>query len=164
MTELSTGRMLLSHNYALTDTDVPALSRSEFAQMMVDGLNAYPDLLCTAVDSAHWIVAVSFKPTTHSPQQVGEACAQALVQHRLTQSSIPFSPFHVLALGGCKTTPALAPAPNALQPGEWGVDIVETPSTEQFLQELGWEAVIATKSPESIFQVDLICGKAPSKG
>jgi hypothetical protein len=158
MTELSTSRMLLSHNYILTDTGVAALSRSDFTQVMVDGLGAHPALICTAVESAHWIVAVSFNAATHLPQQVGEACAQALVQYRLTQTAKPAISFHVLALGGCKTTPALGPAPNTLQPGEWGVDIVETPSTEQFLQTLGWEAMIATKPSDSIFQVDLICG------
>jgi hypothetical protein len=128
MPELTKGRMLLSHNFDIVQADVPALGREAFAQVMVDGLSPHSDLACTPIDNPHWIVEVQFALTVRSPHQVGELCAQALANSRLAHK-LPNSPaFHVLALGGLKTSPALGPSPTSLQPGEWGVDVVETSS------------------------------------
>ena len=59
----------------------------------------------------------------------------------------------VMLLGGLKMTPAMGTSPTSLQPGEWGVDVVETTSPEQFLAGLNWETITANKPPEQIFKV-----------
>ena len=51
-------------------------------------------------------------------------------------------------------TPPTSSAPDALQPGEWGVDVVETADGNTFLQAIAWEATIASKSADSVFKVE----------
>ena len=118
------GRMLLSHNFNISNEVVPELSREEFINTFIDGLNSYSDLICSEVRNPHWMVEVLFDPNQRSPQEVGKLCAQALRQKRQTQKHANSSSFNILALGGLKTTPPLSTSPTSLQPGEWGVDVV----------------------------------------
>lgn len=163
MNDILPGRMLLSHNFDVASDIVPALSREEFAQVFIEGLTAHKQLKCRLVDNPHWIVEVLFPTEEFSPQQVGELCAYALLEKRQTQSSqsVSFRESHsaampeILVLGGIKTTPATSSSPNALQPGNWGVDVVETLSSEAFLQAIAWDATIAQKPTDSIFKIEL---------
>jgi Protein of unknown function (DUF2656) len=154
MSDIQTGRMLLSHNFAIAQDDVPALSREEFTQVMMDGVMG-KDITCTMIENPHWVVEVRFNPETYTPQQVGDRCANALAQKRSAQKIQGSDSFHILALGGIKTSPAPGPSPTSLQPGEWGVDIIETPSSDRFLKGIDWDATIAANPPDSIFKVDL---------
>ncbi|MCY7283047.1 MAG: DUF2656 domain-containing protein [Cyanobacteria bacterium CAN_BIN43] len=52
-----------------------------------------------------------------------------------------------------KTTPATSDSLDALQPGNWGVDVVETTSAAKFLEAIAWETTVAQKPGESIFKV-----------
>ncbi|RUT05745.1 hypothetical protein DSM106972_037520 [Dulcicalothrix desertica PCC 7102] len=144
------GRMLLSHNFDISDSVIPPLSRDEFAQVFINGLGA--NAQCRSVNNPHWIVEVLFDTDNYSPAQMGELCAQALVNSRRSQAKDAKLP-DTLILGGIKTTPPTSSSPDSLQPGQWGVDVVETSDAERFLQGIGWEATIATKSPDSIFKV-----------
>ena len=63
--------------------------------------------------------------------------------------------YKVLILGGLKTTPATSENPAALQPNEWGVDIVETLDDETFLSKINWGALTGYRNPEEIIQVIL---------
>jgi hypothetical protein len=155
MSDAQTGRMLLSHNFAIAQDDVPALSREEFTQVMIDGAMGHSDITCTMIENPHWVVEVRFNLETYTPQQVGDRCANALAQKRLDQRMEGSDSFHILALGGIKTSPAPGPSPTSLQPGEWGVDIIETPSSDRFLKGIDWDATIAANPPDSIFKVDL---------
>lgn len=147
------GRLLLSHNFNVSPDLVPALSREEFAQVFQAGLAGQDSLQCRLVDHPHWVVEIRFSEETLSPTQVGELCARALADKRRSQQvSTDVFP-EILILGGIKTTPATSDSPDALQPGNWGVDVVETPSGEAFLQTIAWEATIAQKTPDSIFKV-----------
>jgi Protein of unknown function (DUF2656) len=146
------GRMLLSHNFNLTDERVPMLSREAFAAIFTEGL-ADAQMQCRLIDHPHWAVEVRFG-TELSPVQVGEQCAQVLLEARKTHQPHPDQLPVILVLGGLKTTPATGPLP-ALQPGEWGVDVVETASAEMFLQEIGWTETVATRSPDTVFKVVL---------
>ncbi|MEP6486421.1 DUF2656 domain-containing protein [Microcoleus vaginatus GB2-A3] len=60
----------------------------------------------------------------------------------------------ILILAGLKKTPLLSSAPDALQTGECGVDVVETQSAESFLMAIGWENKTAGKSIEDVFKVE----------
>jgi hypothetical protein len=144
--------MLLSHNFDLSPDVLPALSREEFAQVFQSGLSAQPNLHCRLIQHPHWTVEILFAVPEFSAQQVGELCAQALAEGRSPHITSGAKP-EILVLGGLKTTPPTSNSPDALQPGEWGVDVVETSSGDAFLQGIAWETTIAQKPPDSIFKV-----------
>lgn len=151
-------RMLLSHNFDLADEKVPSLSRADFTQLFIDGFCVVPEVQCRQVDNPHWIVEIICPANFHTPEQIGTQCAQILSSSRL--NSLGTVNFDILILGGIKTTPATSDSPDALQPNQWGVDVVETKSGEQFLRSINWAETIASKPTDSIFKVELIvsCG------
>ena len=127
-------RMLLSHNFDLRDGDTPALTREAFTQVFIDGFSSDPAVKCRQVDNPHWIVEIICVAGLLTPQQVGEKCVQILSKSR--KRSLGSIHFDILALGGIKTTPATSNSPDALQSNQWGVDVVETKSGEQFLRSI----------------------------
>lgn len=139
--------MLLSHNFNISPEVVPTLSRAEFTTIFAENLG--DQIQCQMLDNPHWIVEVLFPIDIFSPQKIGELCAQALASHRQ-----PSGALDILILGGLKTTPPTSDSPAALQPGNWGVDVVETSSSEEFLQSIDWDKMIADKPTENIFRVD----------
>ncbi|NJK66088.1 MAG: DUF2656 domain-containing protein [Microcoleus sp. SU_5_3] len=153
MTESGTGRMLLSHNFDLPEGVFPAFSREDLTLVFAEGLSQYSGIKCRQLNHAHWMVEVLFS-NHFSPPQVGEFCAQALVNKRMSQGKVDDSFPDVLILAGFKKTPPLSDDPEALQPGQWGVDVVETQSAESFLMAMGWEDKTAGKSIEDVFKVE----------
>lgn len=143
--------MLLSHNFNLPDDPVPALDRAAFAAVFEQGLAAEPGLRCQRLEHPHWVVEVCFSAEQYHPQQVGERCGQVLFAARQQQVPPEHMP-QILVLGGLKTSPATSTSPTALQPGEWGVDVVETPVAETFLQGLNWDVMVAQRPADSTFQ------------
>jgi hypothetical protein len=152
MNESQSLRMLLSHNFDLKDEHVPALSREAFTQVFIDGFSSHPEVQCRQVDNPHWIVEIVCVANFLTPQQVGEKCAQILSTSR--SQSLGTIDFDILILGGIKTTPATSNSPDALQPNQWGVDVVETKSGEQFLRSISWDTTIAGKPVNTIFKVE----------
>jgi hypothetical protein len=151
MKDTSRGRMLLSHNFDVSPDLFTALSREEFTAVFAEGLSAQKSLQGRMVDNPHWIVEILFSTDEFSPEQVGALCAQALAQkRRMQQGTIP----DILVLGGLKTTPPTSNSPDALQPGNWGVDVVETQSAEAFLQSIDWDGTIAQRPADSVFKVE----------
>ncbi len=137
-------RMLLSHNFNVTTDVLPELSRSQFTTIFKASLNA----TCRELEnSPHWVVEVLFEDD-ETPANMGSAIAKALATYRQTNSG---HNAHVLTLGGLKTTPSTSDSPDALQPNQWGVDVVETADAEVFLTGLNWEATIATRPKDSVF-------------
>lgn len=159
MNNLTQGRMLLSHNFDISDNRVYPLSREQFAEVFIEGFRDLETVKCRLVNNPHWIVEILFPINEFTPPQVGEQCAQILQKQRLEHLSAEESMPDILILGGIKTTPATNPSPDALQTGEWGVDVVETASAEQFLQTMGWESAIAQKPADSVFKVELNGGE-----
>lgn len=149
--------MLLSHNFDVSPERVPALSREAFTEVFRTGLSAHPTLKCRMVAHPHWTVEVLFPTAEFAPAQVGELCAEALARQRRQQvsSALPKILPEILVLGGIKTTPPTSGSPDALQPGDWGVDVVETESGDAFLQGINWNATIAQKSADMVFKVEL---------
>ena len=142
--------MLLSHNFNVTPDTAPVLSREEFAQVFSDGFGDRPSCKTRLIGHPHWIVEILFDGDQFSPQQIGEFCAQALADKRSSQD---VSSSEILVLGGLKTTPPTSSSPDALQTGDWGVDVVETLVVETFLQGISWETTIASKPVAEIFKV-----------
>lgn len=149
------GRMLLSHNFDVSPDTVPALSREEFAEVFRSSLSVYEQLQCRLVNHPHWTVEILFPTNEFSPQQVGELCAKALAEKRRSQQLSADNNPEILVLGGIKTTPPTSDSPDALQPGNWGVDVVETPSGQAFLQNIAWDTTIAQKPADSVFKVEI---------
>jgi Protein of unknown function (DUF2656) len=153
MTESGTGRMLLSHNFDLPEGVFESLSREDLTQVFAEGLSQYPEIKCRPLNHPHWMVEILFSKD-FAPPQVGEFCAQALVNKRKSQGKVDDSFPDVLILAGFKKTPPLSDDPEALQTGEWGVDVVETQSAESFLTAMGWEDKTAGKSIDDVFKVE----------
>ncbi|MFM7885993.1 MAG: DUF2656 domain-containing protein [Pseudanabaena sp.] len=154
MNNLSLSRMLISHNFDISPEIIPALSREEFAEVFRIGLGDRPSCQTRLVNHPHWTVEIVFDRNLFSPSQIGEFCAQALADKRISQGIQPQSLPEILVLGGVKTTPPTSDSPDALQTGDWGVDVVETLSGSVFLQGIAWETTIASKPVEEIFKVE----------
>lgn len=155
MNQPANGRMLLSHNFDLSDAPFPELSREEFATVFSEGFRDYPTIRCRLLSHAHWVVEVLFPAADFAAAAVGELCANILVKKRSSQKPDDAAMPDILILAGNKATPATSSDPEALQTGEWGVDVVETASATQFLESLGWEAIASQKAPDSIFKVEI---------
>ncbi len=153
MNSPETLRMLLSHNYDIISESAPALSREAFTQIFIDGFMTQPEIQCRQVDNPHWIVEILCPATLLTPQQIGEECLHILAASRVKASFGTFD-YSILILGGIKTTPAISNSPDALQPNQWGVDVVETNSGEQFLRSINWDETVATKPADHIFKVE----------
>jgi hypothetical protein len=149
----SSQRMLLAHNFTLTDGRLPALSRDQFAQVFVAGFAADPTVQVRPLSHPHWMIEILF-PAAGDPAEIGSRCAHLLAQARYSQAPPHTTMPQVLVLGGCKTTPVTQATPGGLQTGEWGVDVVETDSEADFLAAMGWEQAIATKPSGTLFKVN----------
>ncbi len=154
MTEPQTGRMLLSHNLNISSEIFPQLSREEFTQVFSEGLSQYPLLKCRQLAHPHWMVEILFPTHDFAPPQVGQMCAQALIDKRMSQKTGDATLPDILILGGLKKTPPLNNSSDTLQTGEWGIDVVETISAQQFLAALGWEEKTANKTIKDVFKIE----------
>jgi hypothetical protein len=146
------GRMLLSHNFNVSPDRLPVLSREAFTEVFQAGLSVHPMLRCRMVEHPHWTVELLFPTAEFAPAQVGQLCAEALAQQRRQQVG---TTAEILVLGGIKTTPPTSDSPDALQPGDWGVDVVETESGDRFLESINWDTTVAQKPAEMVFKVEL---------
>ncbi|AFY36499.1 hypothetical protein Lepto7376_0039 [[Leptolyngbya] sp. PCC 7376] len=147
--------MLLSHNFDIKSGVVTPLTRGEFVEVFQAGLKDYPDCNCRLISHPHWSVEIKFPQGKFTPQQIGEVCAKAMHQKRQDRQTGDRDLPEILILGGIKLSPATSELPETLQPGEWGVDVVETQSRDTFLEAIAWETVTAQKAPGSIFKVEL---------
>ena len=150
--------MLLSHNFDLYDQVFDKLTEEEFAQVFIDALNSQENIEVSFIDNPHWNVEILFSTSEFAPQKIGELCAQALKQQRLQEKPETAKLPNILILAGKKTTPPLSSDPTSLQPGEWGVDVVETASVSTFLTAIRWEERIYTRPVENIFKIELLNG------
>jgi hypothetical protein len=147
--------MLLSHNFDVSTDVAPALSREEFAEVFRLGLCDRISCQTRLINHPHWIVEILFDHNEHSSKQIGEFCAQTLADQRIRQGLDRKSLPEILILGGIKTTPPTSNSPDALQTGDWGVDVVETLVGATFLQGVSWDTTIAAKPVDEIFKVEL---------
>lgn len=150
MTDNLDGRMLLSHNFTLTEGEVHPLNREEFAEVFSKGLNETAGINATLIENPHWVVDVAYATSQYSPAEAGKLCIDALAAYRADHKKAGFT---IMALGGKKTTPATG-APPSLQTGEWGVDVVETAAPDEFLEEINWDKLSGTKPADDIFRID----------
>ena len=151
MTDKLDGRMLLSHNFTLTEGEVHPLNREEFAEVFSQGLSDHTGISASLINNPHWVVEVSYESARYTPAQVGQMCAEALAAHRKKHKAESFT---VMALGGEKTTPPTG-APPSLQTGEWGTDVVETANPQEFLDEINWDKLAGAKPSEQVFRIDV---------
>ena len=154
MSDLLTGRMLLSHNFNLYNNELPALNREQFAQVFIDGLKGKDNITCRYIENPHWIVEIIFPTQEFEAQEIGQICGEILTSKRKKDLAESKLTTDSLILGGKKTSPVANNLPNTLQPGEWGVDVVETAEADAFLTAINWEILIEGKSSDDIFRID----------
>ena len=146
--------MLLSHNFNLTNNELPALNREEFARIFIDGLKDRANISCSYIKNPHWVVEIIFPADEYEAKAVGQMCGDILIAKRESQTESITT--DTLILGGKKTTPATSMSPTSLKPGEWGVDVVETAKADIFLQSINWNALTADKPSDGIFKIDFL--------
>ena len=156
MSDESTGRMLLSHNFDLRNNELPTLVREDFAGVFVDGLKEQENIKCSYIENPHWVVEILYPTAEFEPQQIGQMCGEILTSKRKSQQPDSKLPTDTLILGGRKTSPATSMSPTSLKSGEWGVDVVETAQAEDFLQNIAWEKMIADKPSDGIFKIEFL--------
>ncbi|MEM9218721.1 MAG: DUF2656 family protein [Cyanobacteria bacterium P01_F01_bin.150] len=142
-------RLLLSHNHNIPDTLAPALSNEEFCEAFATALSPENGWTVTAIPHPHWRCAIT---TDKSAQEVGPELVNALISYRQTQLQAAPA-YKVLALGGLKSSPPTSDNPNALQTGDWGVDVVETVDVKMFLTAINWDALSAARPADGVFKV-----------
>ncbi|GBO55737.1 hypothetical protein APA_3887 [Pseudanabaena sp. lw0831] len=155
MSNSAKGRMLLSHNFDVSPDVAPALSREEFAEVFRLGLGDRRSCQTRLINHPHWTVEILFELNQFSPKQIGEFCAQALADQRISQGIDRKSLPEILVLGGVKNTPPSSDSPDALQTGDWGVDVIEPLVGANFLQGISWDVTISSKPVDEIFKVEL---------
>lgn len=148
--------MLLSHNFNLRNNELPALVREDFAQVFIDGLQGTENIKCSYIQNPHWVVEILFPTEEFEPKEIGRMCGEILTSKRKSQQQNSKLSTDTLILGGSKTTPATTMNPTSLQTGEWGVDVVETAQADVFLQDIGWEKMIADKPSDGIFKIEFL--------
>ena len=146
--------MLLSHNFNLNNNELPALNREEFAQVFIDGLKEKENISCSYIENPHWVVEIIFPTENFEPQTIGQMCGEILTNKRKSQTDSLKT--DTLILGGKKTTPVNSASPTALKPGEWGVDVVETPKADAFLTSINWEILTEGKPSDGIFKIEFL--------
>ena len=156
MSDKSTARMLLSHNFSLYNQELPAFNREEFAEVFIEGLEEQKDIKCSQIQNPHWIVEIIFPTEKFEPKEIGRMCGDILVNKRKRQYVDDRVSTDTLILGGKKSTPATSTSPTSLQFGEWGVDVVETLKASLFLQDIAWEKTIASKPSDDIFKIEFL--------
>ncbi|MCC0176887.1 DUF2656 domain-containing protein [Waterburya agarophytonicola K14] len=146
--------MLLSHNFNLTNNELPALNREEFAQIFIDGLKEQENVTCSYIKNPHWVVEITFPSEEFEAKAIGQMCGEILTDKRKKDLGDSQLTTDTLILGGKKTTPVANMLPNTLQPGEWGVDVVETAQGDAFLASINWEILTEDKPSDGIFRID----------
>ena len=148
------GRMLLSHNFNLLNNELSALSRVEFSQVFIDGLKEQEQINCNHIENPHWVTEIIFSKDKYEPKAIGQMCGEILQNKRKDEIANAPLTTDTLILGGKKTTPVANNLPTTLQPGEWGVDVVETASAKAFLASINWEILTADKPSDGIFEIE----------
>ena len=146
--------MLLSHNFDLRHSELPALTREDFAQVFIDGLEGQEGVKCCYIENPHWVVEIIFPTDKFEPKEIGQICGEILTGKRKQQSSKLTT--DTLILGGRKTTPATSMSPTSLRTGEWGVDVVETLQADAFLASINWDSLSADKPSDGIFKLEFL--------
>ena len=148
--------MLLSHNFNLNNNELPTLNREEFARVFIDGLREKDNISCSYIKNPHWVVEIIFPTQEYEPQELGQICGDILISKRKNDLVDSKLITDTLILGGKKTTPVANMLANTLQPGEWGVDVVETAKGDAFLASINWDILTEDKSSDDIFQIKFI--------
>jgi len=110
------------------------------------------------MNNSHWMVEIVFSEDEFSPHQIGKLSAEILEQKRKSEKPKDVRMPDILILAGKKTTPPRGDSSTSLQPGEWGVDVVETASADNFLTSLNWYEKVEGKPNDRVFKIEIKVG------
>jgi hypothetical protein len=136
---------LLSHNLQLQSPSVPPWEGMELAE----GLQR----LCSHITSAEVLSHPHWRIRIEASVDPFELARELVEGWGLLRSEYGHDVDHsILALGGRKDTPSAPGSP--LEPGAWGVDIVETADAKGFLEAINWEGLKASRPVDGVFEVE----------
>lgn len=135
---------IVSHNLQVQSAQVPSIAADQLAV----GLASHCQALSSSepLDHPHWMVKIE---SQLSPQDLAEELLKAWKAMRI---DLGHSTQHaVMALGGRKDSTTQVGSP--LQEGSWGVDVVETVDTSEFLTTINWAGLKAGRPVDGVFEV-----------
>ena len=135
---------IVSHNLQVTSKAVPPLSASDLADAFIKNSDVFT--VSQALSHSHWLVRLE---SSLNASDMAEEVVKSWKRYR--ESEDQDSDHYWLALGGRKDTPAMPGSP--LQPGNWGVDVVECHEPEKFLQEINWPALKSARPADAVFEI-----------
>ena len=135
---------IVSHNLQVASEAVPPLSASDLAEAFIKNSDVFT--VSQALSHSHWLVRLE---SILSPSEMAEEVVKAWKRYR--QSGNQNFDHYWLALGGRKDTPTMPGSP--LQPGNWGVAVVECHEPEKFLQDINWPALKSARPVDAVFEI-----------
>ena len=135
---------LVSHNLQVASESCPPW----------DGLQLEAGLkrFCPTVTSAEALSHPHWRLRLESPLDAPLFAEELVAGWALLRSNHGHGVNHgILALGGRKDTPAASSSPLGF--GAWGVDVVETPDPDAFLEGIQWEQLKAGRPADGVFEV-----------
>ena len=135
---------ILSHNLQVQSENVPAFDLNALA----DGLKKHSQQIKNVgvLQHPHWILLLE---ATCSPQDMAFDLINAW---KALRNELGHDMSHVvLALGGRKDTAGSPGSP--LQEGYWGVDLVETLDSVEFLAAINWAELKKGRPADGVFEL-----------
>ena len=134
---------ILSHNLQVQSEVVPAFDLNALS----DGLKKYSQHIenVGVLQHPHWILLLE---ATCTPK---EMALDLIHSWKALRSELGHDTSHVvLALGGRKDTPGSPGSP--LKEGYWGVDLVETLDSVEFLAAINWAELKKGRPIDGVFE------------
>lgn len=135
---------VLSHNLQVQSEIVPTFNLNALA----DGLKKHSQHINNVgvLQHPHWILLLEANCTPT------EMAFDLIHAWKSLRSELGHDTSHVvLALGGRKDTAGLPGSP--LQEGYWGVDLVETPDSTEFLAAINWAELKKGRPVDGVFEL-----------
>lgn len=134
---------VLSHNLQVRSASLPPLSAAELASGLQESHEGIQ--VAEPLSHPHWLARIEIDA---DPQEASAVLVQAWRSLRAARGDS--ADHHVLALGGRKDSEAAPGSP--LQPGSWGVDVVETNEPDGFLQAINWDGLKQGRPADGVFE------------
>ena len=134
---------VISHNLQIQSETAPPFELSQLAK----GLQSHSTTIETVkiLEHPHWILLITSKL---EPLDLANELVQAWINLR---NHMGHQVDHdVLALGGRKDTPGSPGSP--LKEGYWGVDLVETLDSVEFLAAINWAELKKGRPVDGVFE------------
>jgi len=135
---------VVSHNLQVRSEALPSLR----PDLLAEPLHANSQHISAAepLEHPHWLVRIE------SGLEASALAVELTHAWRAMRKTMGHGADHeLLALGGRKDSPGMPGSP--LQPGSWGVDVVETQDGDAFLKAINWDGLKQGRPEDGVFEV-----------